>query len=237
MMLTLPVEIELAGRLVLAGDVLAENRVVFGPSISPGSGDGAAAGLRRRQADGPGAHVRRRDGAARRRRRSARVMITGAGEPLGAGDALGTGGGVTAAGDADGGGGTRICGPCGATGGPTYGGGRRRRRRRGGGRRRRRFATCAASATAAVPQPCSSSASARARRRLRCAHAGTGTEQTANESATAIALARRSGPHHRSSRQTSQPPAAVTMTFGSHAATYGSSAPFLPNAPASATIP
>jgi hypothetical protein len=36
------------------------------------------------------------------------VMITGAGEPLGAGDALGTGGGVTAPGDGDGGCGTRI---------------------------------------------------------------------------------------------------------------------------------
>jgi hypothetical protein len=47
------------------------------------------------------------------------VMITGEGEPLGAGDALGTGGGVTAAGEGDGACGTRICGPCGATGGPT----------------------------------------------------------------------------------------------------------------------
>ena len=166
-------------------------------------------------------------------------MITGAGEPLGDGDALGTGGGVTAPGDGDGGCGTRICGPCGATGRADVGRRRRRRGRRGGGRGRcgrrlrdlRRLPAAGGRAAALREQR------ERVRGVVLLRPRGTGIEQTAKESATAIALIRRSRPGHRSSRQTRKPPAAVAMTFGSHAATYGSSAPFLPNAPASATIP
>jgi hypothetical protein len=89
------------------------------------------------------------------------VMITGAGEPLGAGDALGTGGGVTAPGEGDGGGGTRICGPWGATGGPTYGGVVGEAEAVGVGAGVVACATSNADA-AGVPQPFASSASARA---------------------------------------------------------------------------
>ena len=95
---------------------------MFGSRISPGAGEGDAEASGDGKPTGPaltcGAGMGLLDGGT-----VCGVMITGAGEPLGAGDALGTGGGVTAPGEGDAGGGTRICGPCGDTGGPTNGGG------------------------------------------------------------------------------------------------------------------
>ena len=93
---------------------------VFGSRMSPGAGDADGSADGDGNPTGPaltfGAGMGLLDGGA-----LCGVMITGAGEPLGDGDALGTGGGVTAPGDGVGGCGTRICGPCGDTGGPTYG--------------------------------------------------------------------------------------------------------------------
>ena len=91
---------------------------VFGSRISPGAGEGEGEGVA--GVIGPllavGAGIGLLEGGA-----LCGVMMTGAGEPLGAGEAVGSGGGVTAPGEGEATGGTRICGPSGAAGGPTYG--------------------------------------------------------------------------------------------------------------------
>ena len=171
------------------------------------------------------------------------VMMTGAGEPLGAGDALGTGGGVTAAGEGEGGWRHQDLRPLGCDRRPDVRLQRRRGRRRRLGRRRGHLRDLhglrtgrdlgrRGRRTALLQQR------HRARRVVglglrprRHRHGAYGKRERDGDRAQPPR-----GPAHRSSRQTSQPPTAAVMTFGSQAATYGSSAPFLPNAPATATI-
>ena len=202
------VEVERLAGLVRAAELVAQDRVRVRLEDVAGRRRGRRRRLGRRQPDGPaltfGAGIGLLDGGA-----LTGVTITGAGEPLGAGDALGTGGGVTAPGEGDGGCGTRICGPCGDIGRPDVRLRRGRRRRRRGGRRRRgRPRPDRARPRRRCRSLSRSSASARAVSSC-CAHAGTGIEQTANESATAIALARRAarvtGPRARRASRRPRP--------------------------------
>ncbi len=122
-------------------------------------------------------------------------MNTGPGEPLGEGDGESSGGGVAEPGACVGGGGTRICGPIGACGLPTYGAGVGEADDSGAGPVGSGVPVTCATGTGegsgCVEQPCCSSPFARASSSCALAKAVAGGMLTkARASATSAALAR-----------------------------------------------